>query len=373
MSTRKALWVVSVSNLAGVARHVLDVANAGIEDWELSFILPEGPLADELRRLDWPTTTHEFGRDVGVARSLAALRRVIRRTSPDVVHSHLAWGDVVASWATPTEIPLVSTEHGVAETPHLYNRSRAIAAAKRLLHRRRMSRTDCIIPVSQATAAAAAQLWGLPRGITRVIQNGIDSIDHPSPPPRVGNRYGSFARLAPEKDYATMIRAFDLVHRRVPEATLELAGTGVLESWLREEIERRGLGRAVRLRGFMEPEDFFRQVEVVVQLSVWENCSYSVLDAVVHGKGTVATAVGGYLEYLPSHCLVPVGDARSAAERMVEQATDLKLRPQLPADWPSVDEMRRHIARVYGEVMASRAPPTQARVARPPEVGALSR
>jgi len=360
MHSRKVLWVVSVSDMAGVARHVLDVAEIGIEGWDLSFVLPEGPLAEELRRLGWQTTTERFGRDLGVVKSLNTLRRAIGRLAPDLIHSHLAWADVLAGWARPKGTPLMSTEHGIAEVPHLYNRTWIMAASKRQLHRHRMRQTDCLIPVSRATAEAAVHLWGAPKGITRVIHNGVDRIDQGLTVPSSGTRFGCFARLSPEKDYVTMLRAFELLHNRMPEATLQIAGTGPLEGWLRRELHRRGLESAVRLRGFMQPEDFFREVDVVVQLSVWENCSYSVLDAVVRGKGVVATEVGGYLEYLPDRCIAPVGDTASAADRMIEQATDVSLRPSLPADWPTVREMTNRIAGVYAEVVASaprRQPP----------------
>src|SRR5215211_552272 len=249
MSTGRALWVVSVSDLAGVARHALDVAKTGIDGWELHFLLPEGPLAGELRQLGHPTVTGAFGRDVGVARSLVTLRQTIGRTAPDLIHSHLAWGDVASAWARPSAIPLVSTEHGVAEVPHLYNRTRAGAASKRTLHRYRMRRTDCLIPVSRATACVAAKLWGPPRGVTRVIHNGVDRIDRPSAVPRVGMRFGCFARLAPEKDYGTMLDAFELLHGRRPEAALEIAGSGPLEGWLRHELRRRGLESSAHIRG----------------------------------------------------------------------------------------------------------------------------
>ena len=115
----------------------------------------------------------------------------------------------------------------------------------------------------------------------------------------------------------------------------------------------------------MQPDQFFREVDVLVQLSLWENCSYSVLDAVVRGKGLVATEVGGYLEYLSGPRLVPVGDAASAADRMIQQAGDLTLRPSLPAEWPSVQEMTERIARVYATVTATRVRPPPAPVATP--------
>ena len=365
MAPRRALWVVSVSNMAGVARHVVDVADAGIEGWDLSFLLPEGPLAHELRARGAAVDTNEFGKRHGTLASVRALRKVISRDSPQIVHSHLAWADIIAAMARSSDIRLLSTEHGVAPG-NLYHQRRFRRALTRTVHRARVHRTDAIIAVSRATAAVAEDTWGRPRsGVFDVVPNGVDGLSTAAQDIRSGTRFGCLARLAPEKDFGTLLAAFQRVLERLPAASLDIAGTGELEPWLRAEIGSRGLASAVRLRGFMEPEQFFREVDVVVQLSLWENCSYSVLDAIVRGKGLVATEVGGYLEYLPSRCLVPVGDTTAAAQRMVEQTTDLALRPRLPSDWPTVSDMTRQIARVYSEVMASRPRPARASTRRP--------
>ena len=51
LTARTALWVVPVSDLAGVARHVLDVAGAGLPGWRLTVLAPPGPLPDRLVNL----------------------------------------------------------------------------------------------------------------------------------------------------------------------------------------------------------------------------------------------------------------------------------------------------------------------------------
>ena len=40
--------------------------------------------------------------------------------------------------------------------------------------------------------------------------------------------------------------------------------------------------------------------DVLAMLSVWENCSYSLLDAAARGLGVVASDVGGNPEILPA-------------------------------------------------------------------------
>ena len=118
-----ALWVVPVSDLAGVARHVLDVARAGLPGWRLSFLAPPGALPQRLRELGATVTEAPFGPDHGLRASVATLRDVVRRERPAVVHSHLSYADIVAALAVGRGPRLVTTEHGIARDDVVYHRS----------------------------------------------------------------------------------------------------------------------------------------------------------------------------------------------------------------------------------------------------------
>ena len=121
-----ALWVSPVSNLAGVARHILDVARHGLPGWRLVVAAPEGPLLDELRGLDIPV--HTLDVDQPVHRAVADLRGIIKRLDPHIVHSHLAKADFLATMAA-VGLPatLVSTEHHIPEDPRVFHSSKAKA------------------------------------------------------------------------------------------------------------------------------------------------------------------------------------------------------------------------------------------------------
>lgn len=59
--------------------------------------------------------------------------------------------------------------------------------------------------------------------------------------------------------------------------------------------------------------------DVVAQLSAWENCSYTLLDAVVRGLRVVASDVGGNAEIVPADALVPEPiDPAVVAEKLLE-------------------------------------------------------
>ena len=80
-----ALWVVPVSDLGGVARHVSDVVGHGIPGWRIVTLCPPGPLADRLRDLGGAVLEAEVGPDAGLTSSLRTLRRIVDRLGPRVV------------------------------------------------------------------------------------------------------------------------------------------------------------------------------------------------------------------------------------------------------------------------------------------------
>lgn len=351
---RRALVVVSVSDLAGVARHVLDLASAS-GTWELAFLVPAGPLADLLADHGFDVGSAAggcaFGQPAGLRSSGRALRAAVAAARPAVVHTHLAWADLLAAGTLPPSTRLVSTEHGIADVPRLYQRTRAAAAAKRGAHALRMRRTAAVIAVSHATAAAVTRLWGRPRRL-EVVRNGVARPRAVSPG-AAGRAFGFLGRLAPEKGLPALLDAFAAVRRAEdPDATLAIAGEGPLRGDVLRRADALGLGESMRLLGHVPAAELLEQVDVLVALSAWENCSYSILDAVVAGRGVVATAVGGNPEILPAGCLTAPGDTAAAAESMRRQALDPAQRPTLPSGWPTPDEMRERTEAVYAAAAA---------------------
>jgi glycosyltransferase involved in cell wall biosynthesis len=345
-----ALWVVPVSDLAGVARHVLDVARAGVPGWRLVFLTPPGDLPEALRDARAAVLTEPFGPAHGTRASVASLRHAVRTLRPAVVHSHLSHADIVAAMAVGRGTRLVTTEHGIARDDLVYHRSAAKARVMAAVHAARMRRFDAVIAVSHATADAMAEKWR-PRREVVVIPNGVDA-----PPPLAagpGLRVLSLARLAPEKRLPALLDGFAALHREHPDARLTIAGTGEEEATVRAHVDRLGLGDVVRMPGFVDPDPAMAEHDVLSMLSVWENCSYALLDAAARGLGVVASDVGGNPEMLPDRCLVDAGDPIAVAAALATQGLDPAARPGLEG-WPSVTKMCARIAEVYDSTRVGR-------------------
>jgi glycogen(starch) synthase len=350
LSPPTALWVVPVSDLAGVARHVLDVTRTGIPGYRLVVLCPPGPLAERLRAAGTAVTTGPVSPTDGARSSVAAVRRTLDALRPAVVHSHLSWADAVAAAATVgRDVALVTTEHGIAADDLVYHGTRWRARVKALAHTARLRRADAVISVAEATSRAVREKWH-PSASTpvRLVRNGVD---RPSEPPArsAGLRICSIARLAPEKRIDHLLRAFALLRSDHPEATLTLAGEGPEEAALRDLAQDLGVRGAVAFAGHTDSAAVLAGHDVLVQLSVWENCSYSLLDALVHGVGVVATPVGGNPEILPRSVLRRHDDHEAIAAEVARQGLDPAARPRLPDGWPTTAQMCDAVAAVYAE------------------------
>lgn len=214
------------------------------------------------------------------------------------------------------------------------------------VHHLRQRRLDAAIAVSHATARVLRDKWAPPPQLAiSIIPNGVDrkKIVERSP----GLHFGSVSRLAPEKRIDCLVRAFALVAREHPEARLTLAGDGPLHEELVGLVADLGLSEAVDFPGYVDAQAQLRELDVIVQLSVWENASYTILDALVAGCGVVASDVGSNPEILPR--LEPGRRGRSPPGRRCDvEAGHRGLCTSLLGDaWPTIEEMCARIAGSY--------------------------
>lgn len=337
-----SLWVVPVADLGGVARHVLDVVREGIPGYRLAVLCPEGPLVQRLRDAGLQVAVGRFGPDAGFSRSVRTLRTAVSRLKPAVVHSHLSYADViVAATPMPRGVIRVTTEHGIAGDDRVYHGNAAKSRLMAAVHSARLRQFDAAIAVAEATKQAMIEKWSPKQDIT-VILNGVDPVE--AAPRKSGGplRILALARLSPEKRIPQLLRAFQLVLERKPDARLTVAGVGELEAELKALAEELGVDHAVAFPGFVDPEAAMAEADVLAQLSVWENCSYSLLDAANRGMRVVASRVGGNPEIVDPRGLVDADDIQEVADALLDENAVTRL-----DSWLTVGEMTSRIADVY--------------------------
>lgn len=363
-ASRTALWVTPVSDVGGVARHVLDVARAGIPGWRVVVLCPEGVLAESLRAEGHAVLTGQISPEYGARAAVATIRTAVRHLGADVLHTHLAFADLAGVAAVPglrsphgDRIRVVSTEHGISGVRGLYQASTFSSYRRAWAHRARLYRTDLVIAVSMSTREQVLAQWGAAAPIV-VIRNGVDSARqrrkfgnpdvHRSTSPRdLGLRVLSLSRLSPEKGIGQLLEAFSHVLAVEPGARLTIAGDGALRHELLAIVDRLELAESVDLPGTVDANTALAEHDVVAQLSTWENLSYTLLDAVSFGRGVVASPVGGNLEIVPRHCLADPDDPDAVAAVILDQARHVASRPQGPPVGGSVADMTAAIAAAY--------------------------
>lgn len=260
---------------------------------------------------------------------LPALVRYLRHERPDALLSGLH-ANIVALWARRLAgVPqrVVISEHSTFSHQNQQLRHSYSRLMLRLV-RRFYSSADCIVAVSGGVADDLGQVARIPRDRIEVIYNPIvtpelrrkaqDRLTHPwfaagEPPVILGA-----GRLAPAKDFPTLIQAFARVRETCP-ARLLILGEGEERPRLEYLVRRLSLEKDVSLPGFVpNPYPYMVQAKLFVLSSRWEGLPTVIVEALFCGTPIVATdCPSGPREILKGGQygqLVPVGDVASLTQ-----------------------------------------------------------
>jgi len=128
---------------------------------------------------------------------------------------------------------------------------------------------------------------------------------------------GVAGRFAPKKGLEDLIRAFPEIHKAHPKARLVLVGDGPSRPGLEKIAQRIQLGRQIHFTGFRNDiPDLLSAFDVVVQPSISEGLSLSIIEPMAAGKPIVACNIEGNREIITSRVnglLVPPSDPAALA------------------------------------------------------------
>jgi L-malate glycosyltransferase len=143
------------------------------------------------------------------------------------------------------------------------------------------------------------------------------------------------AALTDHKDHATLLRATDILRRRVSNIKLVIAGTGELKDELRALSSRLDIENLVQFSGHIaDLAPVYRQADLFVMSSHMEGLCTSILDALAVGVPVAATAAGGIPEIIQHErngLLSPIRDAEALAANMERLLRDAELVQRLVA------------------------------------------
>ncbi|MBF4510698.1 MAG: glycosyltransferase [Aeromicrobium sp.] len=361
---RVLLVAAATSTTGGGEKHVADLLRLlpprGIE---VGLVAPPGgDLALLAANAGIPFHHAEIAGGLSFA-GRSQLASAIGTFQPDVVHAHGSRAAFYARLADPKAARrVVYTLHGIhvdkAGTPL---RRWALVRVERLLRRR----TARFVTVCDANMRAGERLGILDARRTTTVYNGIDVPGAPQPRGTFRAELGlsddtplalSVGRLTWPKDQATLLRAWALVHDRVPGAVLALVGEGELDAELRALAAELGLAESVR---FVAPREglapAYADADVFVLSSRWEGLPYVVLEAMSFGLPVVSTRVDGIPEAVvdgTSGLLVPSSAPEALASAIAGVLDDPDTRARMGAAGAAIVAERFGLDRMADELVA---------------------
>ena len=206
---------------------------------------------------------------------------------------------------------------------------------------------------------------GLPDDFFRVIENAVDLSRYAPRRARPGAPKRpvvvSVGRLNRQKDFPTLLRAWQIVSAALPKAVLKIAGSGSEEPALRALAASLGL-KNLEFLGFVEEiPALLHEADLYVQSSLWEGLPLSVIEAMACALPVVVTDADGtrnVVTHERTGLVVSCSDAAALAGEMIRVLDDPALAGRLATaareeavNRFSVEKMVDAYAAVYHEAL----------------------
>lgn len=323
--------------------------------------------------------------ELGCDRVLSAilpLRRFLRRRRPAAVMSAMTHANIVTLAATrllgrfPGRVVVQEVAQLAVGRPTARPRvEKLILWLTRWLY----ALADTVVAISPSIAEELVDHRGRPLPNVRVVPNPIDvaaiagqaraPVPHPWLAAKTLPVVLAVGRLAPEKDFATLLRAVALARTRRP-LRLILLGEGAERPVLTRLATELGLDGEVDLPGFAaNPYPFMAHADLIAVSSLAEGFSLVLAEALACGCNAVTTDCGagpvGILDHGRHGRIVPPRDPAALAEAILATlaaplpAEPLRERARL-YDLPVVTALYRELVtgpQVSGRTLGVRGKP----------------
>jgi glycosyltransferase involved in cell wall biosynthesis len=269
-----------------------------------------------LKNLYWPYTRKEkpalarafwHGVDRYNPLMARAVARVIDTEKPDVVNTHNLTGFSCAVWSVvkARRLPLVHTLHDYSLMCPRTSMFRAgqncqgqcAACALYTAPSKRLSaKVDHVIGVSRFALERHLACGYFPNARqARVIHNAVPGGPAFEPPPEYTGRplrLGYVGQLIPTKGIGELVRQMKAWDSSQCQLVVAGKGAAAYETMLRDEAPRN-----VRFLGFVDPDEVYRAIDVLVVPALWEEpLGMTVLEAYLHGIPVIVSRRGGLPE-----------------------------------------------------------------------------
>ena len=348
MSTQRVVHVSLGTHVGGMEKLLVEFARfTDRSQFDLTFVSLQqrGDLASQIESYDCPVIA--MNKTEGLKPALVArLAKTLRRIQPDVVHTHntAAYVYGVAAAAIARVPRIIHTRHG----------QRFDSSRRQTMLFRGLSRwVERVVSVSSDGRQLTID-EGISPTKASTICNGVDLTRFPFVQNRPRGRAVVVARLSPEKDIVSLIRAMGILQETYgrlseqPRALvadrndnavsfaspwcLDIVGDGSERSSLESISRSLGLENVVEFHGMRDDvPTVLATASLFVLPSVTEGISLTLLEAMATGLPVVACDVGGNPEVVAHEetgILVPPQDPPALAEAMRTLQEDVTVAQQ---------------------------------------------
>jgi len=278
--------------------------------------------------------------------SYFALKKVLRKFKPDVVHTHSAKGGFLGRLAaTALKVPaVVHTVHGAPFHPYQGVLPRTLF---RWCEQYAARRCDALVSVADAMTNMLVETNVAPREKFTTVYSGMDvepflAADTLRQESRQELGFepqhiviGKIARLFHLKGHEYLISAASRVVKANPQVRFLLVGDGLLRKQLEAQIQQAGLENHFHFVGLVDPQRIpamLGAMDMLVHTSLREGLARTLPQALIAGKPVVSYDVDGAREVvLPGETgyLIPPKEITPLANALIELASDPELRTRL--------------------------------------------
>lgn len=310
-------------------------------------VISSGSQEYDLRKPAVRHITVEMSRNIrplADLKSIWQLYKVFKREKFDIVHSHTTKaGFLTVIAAKMAGIPLIfHTHHGL---PFFYMENKKRYWPYRFFDKLACTFRSCLLAQTKKAMPRYIKHMG---DESKVLFEGngvdIEFVKQSAKKqfsqalkdfPGQGVKLVLLSRLEPVKRVDDFLKVVDKLKQEGMEVSCVVAGCGVLEQKLKNQLAAMQLGDCVNMVGFTDrPHGLIATADIVVLCSEKEGIPRAIMEAMALSKPVVATDVLGTQELVVNEktgFLVPLGDTGTMAEKVKLLVEDISLREKMGA------------------------------------------
>lgn len=313
---QKILYLIPRFSTGGAERLVLQYAKYFKEQGNevvVASVLGGGELIPEFQKAGIEIFIGRQKNLLNLLSNLRAIKKMARKFQPSIIHSHIFSADLMGY--------ILKNSLSTKWFSTLHNVEWQASAWRKVIWQLILKRADKVVAVGEAVYQFSKNEFKLSETKLVKILNGIPlasflALDNSSLLKSNQLRLAVIGRLEKQKGQQYLLQALAQLPKNIVWH-LQVMGEGTKEKELKLLAENLHIAKNISWLGVINNvAEKLANVDVVVQPSLWEGLSLSIMEAMAGGRIVITTRAGG--EELIKHCetglIVPEVDHSSLAE-----------------------------------------------------------